>query len=471
LEGPAAGLNNGSTGSSSEVSPHSGLPPGPRLPGAVQTMQWMYRPIEFMDRCRQRYGPIFSIRLGAARNIVVVGDPAHAMDVLSGDPEIYESGQANLLFRPVLGRNSLLVLDGGQHMEHRRIMLPNFKAGHVQTYSEAIERAVRRRMADWPMDEAFRLAPEMQAITYEAISRVVFGDKVDERGERLAMLAGDMMDRCASVFTMLPPLRVELGGMSPYARLMKVVDEIDRILFAIIKERREDPLSPLRDDVLSMLLRAELEDGSPLGDRAIRDEILTMIMAGFETTTAGLAWAFERILRTPRVLERLQEELQGEETEYLDAVIKETLRARPAVPIVARKVREPVELAGYEMPAGTVLMASVYLVHRDPEVYPDPDEFRPERFLDGRPDPRAWIPFGGGVRRCLGGSLAQLEMKIVLQTVFSELDMKPADTSPEPAVRRRFTFAPKFDCLAMASPRVRSATEFGREHARHSVTA
>jgi cytochrome P450 family 135 len=469
VDSPAEALPRGSE-RDFETSPGHGLPAGPHLPGAVQTLQWMYRPIEFMERCRRKYGPIFSIRLGAARNIVVVGDPAHAMEVLSGDPEIYESGQANLLFRPVLGRNSLLVLDGGQHMEHRRIMLPNFKAGHVQTYSDAIERAVHRRMADWPMDEAFRLAPEMQAITYEAISRVVFGDKVDERGERLAMLAGDMMDRCASVFTMLPPLRVELGGMSPYARLMKVVDEIDRLLYAIIKERREDPLSPLRDDVLSMLLQAQLEDGSPLGDRAIRDEILTMIMAGFETTTAGLAWAFERILRTPRVQARLQEEIRGEETAYLDAVIKEVLRARPAVPIVARKVREPVELAGYEMPAGTVLMASVYLVHRDPEVYPDPDEFRPERFLEGRPDPRAWIPFGGGVRRCLGGSLAQLEMKIVLRTVFSELDLKPADSTPEPAVRRRFTFAPKFDCLAIASSRP-GTTEAGREPARHSVPA
>jgi cytochrome P450 family 135 len=471
VEGPAEVLHSGSAQPNFERSSGNGLPPGPHHPGAVQTLQWMYRPIEFMERCRRKYGPIFSMRLGAAHNIVVVGDPAFAMDVLSGDPEIYESGQANLLFRPVLGRNSLLVLDGGQHMEHRRILLPNFKAGHVQTYSDAIERAVRRRMADWPMDEAFRLAPEMQAITYEAISRVVFGDTVDERGERLAMLAGDMMDRCASVFTMLPPLQVELGGLSPYARLMRVVDEIDRLLFAIIKERREDPLSSLRDDVLSVLLRAELEDGSPLQDRAIRDEILTMIMAGFETTTAGLSWAFERILRTPRVLERLRDELESGESAYLDAVIKEVLRSRPAVPIVARKVREPVELGGYEMPAGTVLMASVYLVHTDPEIYPDPDEFRPERFLDGRPDPRAWIPFGGGVRRCLGASLAQLEMKIVLRTVLSEFEMKAADASPEAAVRRRFTFAPKFDCLATASSRPRSTTESGREPARQSVTA
>jgi cytochrome P450 len=421
----------------------------------VQTSQWMFRPIEFMERCRQRYGSIFSIRLGAARDIVVVGDPAYAMDVLSGDPEIYDSGQANLLFRPVLGPNSLLVLDGASHMEHRRIMLPNFRAGHVQTYSDAIERAARRRLSSWPIGEPFKLAPEMQAITYEAISRVVFGDSVDERGERLAMLAGDMMDRCASPFALLPPLHFELGGLSPYARLMKVVAEIDRLLYEIIAERREDPLSSLRDDVLSVLLHAEHGDGTPLGDREIRDEILTLIMAGFETTTAGLTWAFERIVRNSQVLARLQAELDRGEEGYLDAVIKEVLRSRPAVPIVARKVREPVELAGYEMPAGTVLMAAVYLVHTDPTVYPEPERFRPERFSEGRPDPKAWIPFGGGVRRCLGASLAQLEMKIVLRTALRDLEIQPAKPAPEPPVRRRFTFAPKDDCLVVAAARSR----------------
>jgi cytochrome P450 len=420
----------------------------------------MFRPMEFMDRCRERYGPIFSIQLGAARNIVVVGDPIYAMDVLSGDPEIYDSGQANLLFRPVLGPNSLLVLDGDEHMQHRRILLPNFKAGHVKGYSDAIEKVVRRRLSNWPMEEPLPLAPEMQAITYEAISQVVFGEAVDDRGEQLAELAGEMMDRAASPFTLLPPLRVELGGISPFARLMKVVDQIDRLLYEIIEERRQDPASSFREDVLSVLVHAEHEDGSPLEDREIRDEILTMIMAGFETTTAGLSWAFERIIRTPRVLDRLRNELDRGNEDYLDAVVKEVLRARPAVPIVARKIREPVILAGYELPAETVLMASVYLVHREPSVYPEPEEFRPERFEGGLPDPRAWIPFGGGVRRCLGASLAQLEMKIVLRTAFRDLDLRPVISDPEPPVRRRFTFAPKRDCTVTVSPRPMGAGTF-----------
>ena len=445
--------------SSAEVR-HEGLPPGPHQPGWIQTSRWMFRPIEFMEQCRERYGPVFSIRLGAAGNIIVVGDPAHAMKVLAGDRHVFDSGQANLLFRPVLGRKSLLVLDGGEHMEHRRILLPSFRSGHVQTYTSAIERAVRRRMKDWPVDEEFNLAPEMQAITYEAISRVVFGDAVDDRGELLAELAGDMMDRCASPFTMLPPLRFELGGLSPYARLMKVLDAIDRVLYEIIGERREDPLSGLRDDVLSVLIRAEHEDGSPLTDREIRDEILTLIMAGFETTTGGLSWAFERIVRTPRVVGRLTKELDGGGHEYLDATVKEVLRSRPAVPIVARKVREPVEVAGYLLPAGTVLMTAVYLVHSDPQVYPEPEEFRPERFIDGHPDPRAWIPFGGGVRRCLGASLAQLEMKLVIGNVLREFEVEPPSDAPEPAVRQRFTLAPKHDCAVRVRPR-RAARRVG----------
>lgn len=439
----------------------SGLPPGPSTPGAVQAMQWMYKPIPFMERCRREYGPIFSIRLGAARNIAVIADPAHAMDVLAGDPEIYDSGQANLLFRPVLGKSSLLVLDGEEHMRHREILLPNFKPGHVQSYADAIERTVRRRMANWPLDQPFPIAPEMQAITYEAIARVTFGEEPDERAQQLAELAGDMMDRCASIFTMLPPLRVELGGMSPYARLMKVVKEIDKLLFAIIEERRADPLHQLRDDVLSALLQAQHEDGTLLTDREIRDEILTLIMAGFETTTAGLTWVFERILRDEPVLARLRDELDlGDET-YLDAVIKEVLRIRPAVPIVARKVKVPVEVGPYELPAGSVLMVSVYLVHRDPGVYPSPEEFRPERFEDGLPDPRAWLPFGGGVRRCLGANLAQLEMKVTLRTVLSELDLQVDDASDEPLVRRRFTFAPKHDGIVRARRRSREPAVLG----------
>jgi len=433
-------------------------PPGPKAPDWMQSGEWMFRPIQFMERCRRRHGSIFRIKLGTDDDIVVIGDPNHAMDVLSGDPEVFDSWQANPLLRPALGGNSLLVLDGEEHMDHRRILLPSFKAGHVKTYSEAIERAVRSRISQWPVGERMRLYPEMQAITFDVISRVVLGLPMEERTERLAVLAGDVSDRAASAFTLLPPLQGDLAGLSPYARLMRVVAEIDELLFSIIRERRDDPLHTIREDVLSTLLRAEHMDGSPLGLREIRDELLTMIMMGIETTAAGLSWAFERVLRTPRVIETLRFELEYGDDRYLDGVIKEVLRVRPAVPIVARQVNAPVELAGYEFPEGTVLLASVLLVHTDPTVYPDPDEFLPERFTAGGVDLRAWIPFGGGLRRCLGGALAELEMKLVLRTVLSEFDLAPARPAPESAERRRFTFAPKDDCEAIVRSRL-PATE------------
>ena len=421
-------------------------PPGPATPGAIQSAQWLFRPIQFMERCRAKYGPIFSISLGTAQNVVVVGEPAAAASVIGGDPEIFRSGEANLLFRPVLGRHSLLVLDVPEHSEHRRILLPPFKAGHVQGFGQMIEDVARARVSSWPLGEEFALTSEMQAITYGAISRVAFGDQVEERDTRLAELSLEMMDRCDSPFTLVPKLRVQAGGLSPYARLMKVVQEIDQLLFAAIAERRADPLSQMRDDVLSLMIHAQHDDGTPLTDREIRDELLTLLMAGYETTTSALTWAFERLLRSPEVVSRLREELESGDETYLDAVVKESLRERTVVPIVARKLRVPIELGQFELPAGTVVMASVYLVHHDPEIYPEPYEFRPERFLGGPPRANAWIPFGGGVRRCLGANFAQLEMRTVIRTVLTAAKLRPARAEPEPRARRRFTLAPKHGC-------------------------
>jgi cytochrome P450 len=414
----------------------------------------MFRPIPFMERCRERYGPMFTIQLGGAGNVVVVADPRAAREVLEGHPEVFDSGAANRLFRPVVGPNSLLLLDAPEHMGHRRILLPSFRGGHVQQFSEMIESVTRERLAEWPLDEPFALQPEMETITFETIMRIVFGGERDPRGQRLAGLIPDMMDRCESPFTLIPSLRHDLGGLSPYARLMRVVGEIDEILYDLIEERSADPLVSVREDVLSILIVAQHEDGTILSDREIRDELLTLLMAGYETTTSGLTWSFERILRSPAILERLLDEISRGDTEYLDAVVKETLRQRPVVPIVARKVRAPVEIGGYAIPQGTVLMASVYLVHNDPRAFPEPDEFRPERFLGEDAPTWAWIPFGGGVRRCLGAAFAQLEMKIVLQTVLSGLTLRAPDQEPEPAVRRRFTFVPESGGTVVAEARL-----------------
>lgn len=414
----------------------------------------MFRPIPFMERCRERYGPIFKIKLGGAGNVVVVGDPRGAREVLEGHPEVFHSGAANQLFRPVVGPNSLLLLDGAEHMGHRRILLPSFRGGHVQQFSEMIESATRERLAGWPLSEPFALQPEMEAITFEAIVRVVFGSEPDPREERLGELIPKMMDRCDSPFALVPALRREMMGRSPYARLMVVVREIDEILLDKIGERCADPLVGVRDDVLSVLIGARHEDGTPLSDREIRDEILTLLMAGYETTSGALTWSFERLLRSPRAMSRLIEEMERGEDAYLDAVIKETLRQRPVVPIAARKLQAPIELHGYTLPKGTVLMASIHLVHHDPEAFPEPDEFRPERFLDGLPNPGAWVPFGGGVRRCLGAAFAQLELKVVLRVVLGALSLRAPDDRPEATTRLRFTFVPKQGGVVIADARL-----------------
>jgi cytochrome P450 len=428
-----------------EIAGKGGLPPGPNSPGAVQTLQWMYRPIEFMERCRERYGRIFSLHLGPASNVFVVADPHAAKQVLTADPEYFRAGDTNGIFRDVVGNHSILVMDGPEHLHHRRILLP-VVGRHAHRYRELIAEVARARVATWKDDSDIRLLGEMEAISFEVMMRIAMGsDGTSERESQLRTLIPQMMDKCESAFTLIPWFRHKVGGVTPYARLMRFIDGIDEILFEAIRERREDPLVGMREDALSLLLRATYEDGSPLEDQVIRDELLTMLMAGYETTTAGLTWAFERLLRSPDRLRRLLSELQSGDETYLMAVVQETLRRRPVIPIAARKALAPIDLMGYSLPAGSVLMVAIYLIHGDPEIYPDPKEFKPERFLDSKMkgmEGGAWIPFGGGIRRCLGASLAQYEMAVVIRTVLEEAELSISDDSAEPVARRRFTFSP-----------------------------
>jgi cytochrome P450 len=286
----------------------------------------------------------------------------------------------------------------------------------------------------------------MEAISFEVMMRIAMGtDGTSDREASLRTLIPRMMDKCESPFTLIPWFRHEAGGISPYARLMRFIDGIDEILYEAISERRADPLVGVREDALSLLVRATDDQGEPLDDRVIRDELLTLLMAGYETTTAGLTWAFERLLRSPDKLDRLIAELERGDQTYLMAVVKETLRRRPVIPIAARKALVPVELLGYSLPAGAVLMVAIYLIHGDPEIYPEPKEFRPERFLEADPkgsEGGSWIPFGGGIRRCLGAALAQYELAIVLRTVLEEANLSLVQESDEPVARRRFTFSP-----------------------------
>jgi cytochrome P450 family 135 len=432
-----------------------GMPPGPRRPAVVQTLEWVFDPEAFMRRCARRYGKAFTVCLGPSTDVVFLSDPEQVRAVFQGPPDHMNMGDINGLFRRVLGRNSLLVLDGEEHMRQRKLLLPPFHGERIGRHHAAMTRAAEEDVATWPVGRPFRLQPRMQAMTLNVILRAVFGLEDGPRRDELRVLLARLLELNTGLATTLPQLRIELGGLTPWGRLMRCTDEVDERLYAEIARRRADPESDRREDVLSLLLEARDDAGDPMSDREIRDQLLTMLVAGHETTATSLAWAFERLLRTPSVLARLRDELAEEDGPYLDAVIKETLRLRPVVPISARKLTAPFRVDGHEYPAGTVLMPCIYLVHRNPDVYEDPEEFRPERFLHHQPATYAWIPFGGGVRRCMGASFALLEMRTVIRAVLTSVELRGVRRRGEPMVRRAFTLSPKRGTRVVVTRRLR----------------
>ncbi len=428
------------------------LPPGPQRPAFVQTLEWIVDPKGFMTRCRRRYGSAFSVRLGPSTDVVFLSDPSDAREVFQGPPEHMNMGDINGLFRRVLGRNSLLVLDGAEHMRQRKLLLPPFHGERIARHREAMQRAADEDVASWPIGEPFPLQPRMQAMTLNVILRAVFGMEDGPRRDELRVLLARLLELNTTIATTLPQLRIELGGLTPWGKLMRCTAEVDAAIYAEMARRREQP-NAAQDDVLSLLLDARDERGDPMTDAEIRDQLLTMLVAGHETTATALAWAFERMLREPDVVARLRADLERGESAYLDAAIKESLRLRPVVPIAARKLSEPLVVGGHEYPAGTVLMPCIFLLHRNPAVYEDPEEFRPERFLGAPPATYSWIPFGGGVRRCLGASFALLEMRIVIEAVLRNLDLRPVPRRSERIVRRAFTLSPKRGARVVATRR------------------
>jgi cytochrome P450 len=416
-------------------------------------MGWIRNPQRFMGRCAKRYGDTFTARLGPNTTVVFLSSPSAVKAVFHGSPEQMNMGDINGLFRRVLGRNSLLVLDGDEHMRQRKLLLPPFHGERIERHREAMVRAADDDIATWPTGVPFALQPRMQAMTLNVILRAVFGLEDGPRRDELRVLLARLLVLNTTIATTLPQLRVEVGGLTPWGRLMRCTAAVDRALYAEMARRREDPRAD-QDDVLSLLLDAHDEAGEPMTDKEIRDQLLTMLVAGHETTATALAWAFERMLRHPRVLERLRADLDDGDSRYLDAAIKESLRLRPVVPITARKLSAPLVVGGRRYASGTVLMPCIFLLHRNPKVYDKPDEFRPERFLDGQPATYAWIPFGGGVRRCLGASFALLEMRIVIEAVLRHLDLRPAERRDERIVRRAFTLSPKRGARVVANRRV-----------------
>jgi cytochrome P450 len=421
------------------------LPPGPPLPRAVQTAFWARRAQRVLELCQARYGDMFTIRIAHEETWVILSDPAAVKQVFTGDPRLLHAGEGNRILLPVLGDHSVLLLDEDAHMEQRKLLLPRFHGKRMQRYAELMSRIAGEEIERWPVGQPYRLRPRMQAITLEIILRTVFGVYKGERLERLRDELRELLDlitdpKRATLLVLLGPERVR--RFAPFRRRM---DRINRLIYEEIAARRAAEDLEQRDDILSLLLAARHEDGSPMSDAELRDELMTLLVAGHETTATALSWAVERLVRHPDKLDRLTEEARSGEDAYLDAVIAETLRLRPVISLVARHLVEPMEIGGRLLPAGITVAPSIYLVHRRPDVYPQPERFRPERFLDTPPGTYTWIPFGGGVRRCLGGAFAQFEMQIVLRELVRRRTVRPARPRSERVYRRAITETPRHD--------------------------
>lgn len=431
------------------------LPPGSHRPATLQSLAWVRRPVEFMERSRRKYGPCFHARLGPMRHVVFLSDPAYVKAVLSGDPELLRTGDINGIFRPIIGSNSILVLDGGRHLDQRRLLLPAFHGESLAAFREVMTDVTERELVRWPTGQEFSILPKMHSISTEIVLHAVMGIREGERRERLRELLPRFLELSQSSAVFMPFLRRNMGGRSSWARLMQTIRDMDEELFAEIGERREEVKSdePARD-VLSMLVQARHADGSPIGAQELRDELVTLLVAGHETTSGALAMAIEEIVRHPGVIQGIRSENGSGDERYSDAVVMEALRKKPVLPIVGRKLSQDVRLGTYVLPQGTVVMPCPYLLHHEESLYPEPHEFRPERFLESPPGTYTWIPFGGGVRRCVGASFAQLQMKVVLKTMFERLDLWPA-RGPERVKRRSVSLAPAHGGAVIAQPRRR----------------
>jgi cytochrome P450 family 135 len=399
-----------------------GLPPGPRAPAFLQTLAWALAPTWVMDNCARRIGDAFTLTFTpSGMQMVLISDPDAVKTLFTAPPDVAPSATGNSPIRPIMGERSVLVLTGAEHMRQRKLLLPPFHGERMREYEQTIIDATRADMASWPLGEPMRLQERTRAITLEVILSAVFGVEAERMDSLRDAIAG-LLAPINSLWTVWTTLR-RMNLERPAGPIGVALDRLDAVIFAELARRREQDDLSERADILSLLLQARDEEGQPMTDGELRDELVTLLLAGHETTATSVAWAIERLTRHPQKLARLLAEIDaGEDAgeRYMTAVVNETLRVRPVVPLVARVLTQELELGNRRLPAGTRVMPSIYLTNRNPRVYEHAAEFRPERFLESAPDTFAWIPFGGGIRRCIGASFAQLEMKTMLRTMLSE---------------------------------------------------
>jgi cytochrome P450 len=430
------------------------MPPTPDSSPRMQTLRWLFRPLGFLESCRRSFGETFGVQfIGFETPLYFTSEPEAIRAVYSNRANTLPPGR-NATLEPIMGSRSVLLLEGGEHLARRKLMLPPFHGERMRAYEEVIREVARSEVDSWPLHSAFPVHPRMQAITLEVILRAVFGVTEPTRLQRLRGSLGQVLGRTAHPLIQLLIITTQrFGPRGVYGRFLELLEEVDALLYEEIVERRADPEVEAREDILSMLICARFEDGTAMDDGELRDQLMTLLLAGHETTATSLAWAFDMLARNPIACDRLRSEVNSGGQEYLRATINEALRLRPVVPIAGRRLAAPLELNGYELPAGSDISPAIYLTHTRPDLYPDPYAFRPERFLESPPETYAWVPFGGGIRRCLGAAFAEFEMRIVLAEVIGRCRIEPGSERPEGIARRNITFSPSSGAPLVISAR------------------
>lgn len=430
------------------------LPPGPSSHTLVQTWHWLRTPYKFLAENAARYGEIFKIRLAGFGTAVVVSNPDVIKEVFASSPDALQGGASNAVLRPFVGDNSLLVLDGREHHRQRKLLMPSFHGERMEAYGQTMLELADSAIDAWPMSQVFRLHPEMQAVTLRVILRTIFGVAAGDRLQRMYALAREGVEVASNPILLFPLVQHDLGAWSPWGRFKRMSDRLDQMLREEIDERKRGGSTKERTDILSMLLQVRDEDGQPMSFQELRDELVTMLVAGHETTATALGWTVSGLLSHAGLWERLREELEtavenGQmvpqrlaKLELLDACIREGLRINPVAPLVGRAVSKPIQLGGYEIPAGWSITPSPYLAHHRPETFPEPERFDPDRFLHTRFSPAEWLPFGGGVRRCIGAAFATYEMKMVLAALVFRTRLRLEPGYVAQPIRRGVTMAP-----------------------------
>lgn len=432
------------------------LPNGPKQPRLLQLIQWIANPLSVLDTCHQRYGDTFTLRLASFEPIVFLSHPQAIQQIFTADAQQFDSGRTNGIISPLVGERSLLLLDGALHQRQRRLIMPAFHGERMQTYSQIICESAKQVASQWTIGEPFEVRTAMQDITLEVILHAVFGLREGERYQQLKPLLAAMLNMTdsplSSSLLFFKFLQRDLGAGSPWGKMMRRKQQIYELLQAEINQRRTQA-QLTGNDVLSLMMSARDETGEPMTDAELQDELMTLLVAGHETTATALAWAFYWIHKLPLVQEKLLSELDslGDNPEpmaiarlpYLNAVCSETLRIYPIVPFAfLRATNSPVQIMGQQFDTNTKLAACIYLTHHREDLYPEPKQFKPERFIDRQFSPYEYLPFGGGNRRCIGFALAQLEMKLVLATILSQYQLALADSHPVKPIRRGLTIAP-----------------------------